>query len=181
MKSNQIKRYKATWLRDCLQLGAIMFVLYLLLSSFTTIKDNNEIEYRQLNYNDFVVIPKFNDIRVAESNTGISYELIGNRFVAKAVFEKDKSFIAKNLASNKIAYILRHEQGHFDITEYITRKLNARLSGIKDYQVAEKLFDQAIIELENMQSRYDKETDHSENVSSQEEWTTRIRGLLLLK
>ncbi len=174
------KNYKSTWFKDSVQL-MIVFILLYLLCSFTVVnKTNTEITWRTLGYNDFTIVDNLDGVKVAESNTGISYELIkGDRFYAKAIFEKNKSYISAKLASNKIDYIITHEQGHFDIAEYVTRKLNLRLNGIKDNQVADKLFNQAIVELETMQVLYDYETDHSEDHDAQKQWILRIRGLLL--
>ena len=175
-----MKNYQATWLRDCVQM-MIVFVLLYLLCSFTTVNEGNtnEITWRKLSYKDFTIKQSLDGIKVAESNTGISYELVkGGRFQATAIFEKDRSFISAKLVSSKIDWIISHEQGHFDIAEIVTRRLNLRLNGVKDDRVADKLFTQALAELDAMQALYDDETDHSEDHEAQNEWTLRFRGLL---
>ena len=175
------KKYSGTWFRDCVQI-IILFILLYILCSFTMTNSNkidNIITWRKLSYKDFTIIQDLGGIKVAESNTGISYELIKDgKSIATAIFEKDKSYISAKLVPSKIDYIISHEQIHFDITELITRRLNLKFKDIKDIQVADKLFNQSLNELETMQVLYDYETNHSENHETQNKWILQIKELL---
>lgn len=72
------------------------------------------------------------------------------------------------------AHILNHEQGHFDITELYARKLRKAFA---EYKVTENykkelsaIFTKLNNERQQMQNRYDKETNHSQNVEKEIQW-----------
>src|SRR5205085_4703224 len=83
----------------------------------------------------------------------------------------------------KTEYILRHEQGHFDITELFARKLAKE---IKEYkfdpqkyqQELNKIYKKVMDEKEDYQERYDKETDFSRNKERQVQWLEKIKDEL---
>ncbi|MFA0964459.1 hypothetical protein AB9P05_21815 [Roseivirga sp. BDSF3-8] len=77
------------------------------------------------------------------------------------------------------AYSLRHEQYHFNLTEYYARRLNRQ---IREEQLkTEKELNDALEttrnDLDQMQDRYDGENNHSLNVSMQRYWEFRIDSL----
>ena len=84
---------------------------------------------------------------------------------------------------HKTDYILTHEQGHFDIAEIFARKLNKLM---KEYnfdwntyrQDLKKIYQDVLDEKEDMQNKYDEETNHSINKEKQEEWLKKISGKL---
>ena len=105
------------------------------------------------------------------SPRGITYKITCS-------FSKNKSW-----GLHKTLYILSHEQGHFDIAEIFARKLNKKMAAYKfdpnNYKEdLKKIYDDIIIEKEEMQNAYDIETDHSINKEKQADWLKRIADML---
>ena len=85
---------------------------------------------------------------------------------------------------HKTEYILSHEQGHFDIAEIFARKLNKRLSeykfNAKTYQKElHKIYEEVTKEKEDIQNKYDKESNHSIRKEEQEQWLKKIKRMLV--
>ncbi len=83
----------------------------------------------------------------------------------------------------KTAYILAHEQGHFDITEIYARKLHEALQSYsfnkKNYkQDVNRAYQKIVMEKEAFQEMYDKQTDHSRKKKEQAAWLIIIKKLL---
>lgn len=84
---------------------------------------------------------------------------------------------------HKTAYILSHEQGHFDIAEVFARKLHKKMSeykfNSKTYQKdLKKIYEEILEEKEETQNAYDSETRHSINKEKQAEWLKKIEKML---
>jgi Bacterial protein of unknown function (DUF922) len=106
---------------------------------------------------------------------------------AYSVMDRCKSGSIKEKQTPKL---LKHEQGHFDISEIWARRLNKKLQGLcgrgKTVKEAEddlkkevdKLFDEHFKDLDKMQKDYDKETEGSRNDAKQTEWNKKISDLL---
>ncbi len=114
------------------------------------------------------------------SNVGFNYETLNDKITSISVF---CSFsISKSWMKNKTQVVLKHEQLHFDITEYFTRKFYKEallLSNMPDSKSHFKeLFEQSTRECEIMQNAYDNETNHGTDGVSQKEWQTKINLLL---
>jgi len=81
-------------------------------------------------------------------------------------------------------YILKHEQVHFDITEYHSRLLRKKLKDhrFKNFAAVEKdimrIFNESSNAANAMQVKYDEETDHSINRKKQAKWNSKIKKLL---
>ncbi len=81
------------------------------------------------------------------------------------------------------AYVLKHEQGHFDIFEIFARRCRKALMEAKltNKNAAKKILE--IIEKNRQQAykyqdKYDKQTQHSQKVEKQEEWNKKIAAEL---
>lgn len=82
--------------------------------------------------------------------------------------------------------LLKHEQVHFDITELAARKMRQRLSLLKLKDLnqnnikakLDKIFNTSTKEQQQMNKKYDSETDHSINKKEQEEWEVKIQNEL---
>lgn len=86
--------------------------------------------------------------------------------------------------------LLAHEQGHFDLTEVVARRLNRRLDGVESRgatgeaaladvkQKIDRAYQQASAELAELQARYDEETWHGKKRVEQREWIVRIGEML---
>lgn len=86
---------------------------------------------------------------------------------------------SKSWGLHKNDHILAHEQGHFDIAEIFARRLYKKLKAYefdkKNYQSDLKgIYDDITKAKEDMQNRYDLETNHSINKEKQAEWLERI-------
>ena len=92
--------------------------------------------------------------------------------------KKNKSW---GLVKNE--WILKHEQGHFDIAEIFARQLNKL---VNEYQFNKSSFQKdldaiyksVVAEKEKFQQQYDDETDYSRIKTKQEEWLKKIEAEL---
>lgn len=84
---------------------------------------------------------------------------------------------------HKNPYILKHEQGHFDITEVYARKLDAAL---KNYKVnfntmkndLQTIYSRITDEKDAMNEQYDNETKHSVDTTMQRVWNQKIERMI---
>jgi hypothetical protein len=111
---------------------------------------------------------------------GIDYNFSpkGLTYKITCSFSKNKSW-----GLHKTAYILTHEQGHFDIAEIHARILNKKMAAYKfdrnTYKTdLRKIYEEVIAEKEMMQNKYDEETNHSIEKDKQAEWNLKIKALL---
>jgi predicted secreted Zn-dependent protease len=79
--------------------------------------------------------------------------------------------------------ILKHEQGHFDITEVFCRKLKKELSKIIPLRSSVQLdvnalFQQINLANDRMQEKYDEETDYGRDPKAQRRWSKFIHAEL---
>jgi hypothetical protein len=164
--------------------------LHLILTIFPallfSLPENTFIDWKadyKLMWDDFKAPPDKNSPNAAETSTAIkfdfSYDGSNLKYHITCQFDKNKSW-----GRVKIDYILSHEQGHFDIAEIFARKLNKSL---KEYTVGNvgnlnkevnKIYDNTMHQLHNMQVAYDTETNFSINKARQEEWLKKISSEL---
>jgi hypothetical protein len=137
---------------------------------------------RKLTWADYKSSPEPDSDAAASTTTylGISYDISNKSFSYKieSRFSKTRSW-----GLHKTAYILSHEQGHFDIAEIFARKLNKKMSAYKfDRRTYEKdldkIYDDVTKEKTAFQNRYDRETNHSINKTEQTKWLTLIATML---
>lgn len=81
--------------------------------------------------------------------------------------------------------LLEHEQLHFDLTELAVRRIRERFDKLKDAcgepggtEGLQPAIAQIDRELQEEQSRYDRETNHGTNPVAQDQWKRRIRQQL---
>lgn len=133
------------------------------------------ISYRQLNWNDFKGKPDSQGVALTCSQ--IYFET--NYSNGKYYFTVYSQFIPeKSFTTTTKERILRHEQGHFDITELMVRRLNAQLKNVSTQTEASDLYQKTVNEWGELEQRYDRETNNSINVAEQERWETEIKKLL---
>jgi hypothetical protein len=163
------------------------FSLFLFSSAalFAQDKDEEVIKWsvsRKLSWADYKASPDPDSDAAASTTTylGISYNITSNSFSYKieSSFSKTRSW-----GLHKTAYILSHEQGHFDIAEVFARKLHRQMSAYKFnkntfQRELKKIYQDILDEKEKMQNDYDKETNHSINKEKQEEWLKKIEKML---
>ena len=120
------------------------------------------IRYKQLTWTDFKGIPTSDHL--ASTCSGIVIE----KDTAYAVFEPDKSWTRTNSVAT-----LRHEQLHFDITDRFAKQISMRLK-TKNWLNLDGWVD----DWEEMETRYDKETDHGNDAEAQARWEREIKSKL---
>ena len=173
-----MKNYKA--------LRAILFVSII---SFSFIQ-NGKKELKEWNiqskllWQDFKGKPNNNSGRAAISDCGISCQMIGEkdtlRFVVKSYFNLTDSWVKKDDEND---FLLKHEQGHFDINEIFARKIRkaikeAKLNKVNANSDFRSLQVKYFTLLNEEQILYDNETKHSVNKIKQLEWDEKIKGQL---
>jgi hypothetical protein len=149
-------------------------------------KDGEFIKWndsRKLVWDDFRAAPQKNGDVAALTAThlGFSYNVVNGKisYNIECRFEKNKSW---GLVKND--WILKHEQGHFDIAEIFARKLFKVLSEYRFNKNSfqkdlDAVYKKIVSEKENFQQEYDVETDFSRNKNSQEKWLKKIEAELL--
>jgi hypothetical protein len=152
---------------------------------FAQDKDEDLIDWssaRQLTWSDYKGSPNANSDAAASTTTylGIEYKMDENGFSYKILcrFSKTKSW-----GRSKTDFILKHEQGHFDIAEIFARKLNKKMSEYQYDKITyrkdlKSIYDSITNEKENLQNQYDSETDHSRKKEQQAEWEKKIEKML---
>ena len=133
---------------------------------------------KRLTWEDYLAKPSSLSDAAAITSTalGIEYHIRNNAltYIITCRFSKTRSW-----GKYKTDYILKHEQGHFDITEIFARKLAKE---IKEYKFNPrkyqddlgKIYKKVMEEKEEFQNKYDLETDYSRNKEKQSEWLKKI-------
>lgn len=165
---------------------------YLLICLFVFLAGSNPVEEtltwnasNKLTWADFKASPDTDSDAVALTASGITFgysvKTSGERIVdfsttVEAHFYPNKSWYFKDKGN---AYILEHEQLHFDITELYARKFRQQLATLKVNQNIKAQMNRlhtAINKVVNdTQTKYDKETQHSINAVKQREWNNFIK------
>jgi len=141
---------------------------------------------QKLSWTDFNAEPP-NSRAAAITASGITYrfssDINGDEvivdFTITAHFYPNKSWYKKDLSS---AYILAHEQLHFDISEIFARKMRKRMNATRFTsnvrKEVKKIYQQINEEMNDFQNSYDKETNFSRDTEQQLVWSKKIEKLL---
>ena len=165
----------------------IIAILVLTLSVLPAVHEKgNEIPWsasRRLTWSDFQGAPDRHATNAALTSSKIVFNYgygseKGFTYSISCVFDKMNSW-----GRVRTDYILSHEQGHFDIAELYTRKLNKMM---KKYTFNSKtspkevpaMYRQLMQDEADYQNVYDSETDFSRNKPGQEAWLNKIRKQL---
>lgn len=137
---------------------------------------------RRLTWADYKAKPNPDSDAAASTTSylGISYNIKSDGF---SYTIESKFSMTRSWGLHKTAYILSHEQGHFDIAEVFARKLHQKMSAYtfdrKTYQKdLKKIYQDILDEKEEMQNEYDRETNHSINKEKQAGWLKKIAAML---
>ena len=163
-------------------------VIMLLIFSFLChkLKAQDTLYWRAtdtLAWSDFQGNPDRSARYLAISSTGISYTYrysdSGIIYTVSACFVRSRSW--RNYGTD--LHVLKHEQGHFDITEIYARKLASQLKLIKPdkktfRKTIETLGEKNISEKNNFQKKYDQETASGTKKRMQRKWEFIIRKQL---
>jgi hypothetical protein len=159
----------------------ILVLAFFIFPLLAIAQDDPFIEWspaQRLTWDDYLARPSSLSDAAAITSTalGIEYHIRNNSFSYKITcrFSKTRSW-----GRYKTAYILQHEQGHFDITEIFARRLAKE---IKEYKFNPrkykedlgKIYQRLMDEKEEYQNKYDLETDYSRDKEKQAEWLKKI-------
>ena len=153
----------------------------------TRITDDDTVHYnstRKLTWADFKAEPRRGSHYAAEVFTSFAYEgkstvengVIILNLMAKAYMLKNSSW-GRPDAHN--AYALNHEQRHFDIVKIIMERFKRKIQvdnlTLEDYNsIIQYQFIETFREMNQLQTQYDNETNHSINQAAQERWNQKI-------
>lgn len=137
---------------------------------------------RKLTWADYKAAPNPASDAAATTTSYLifSYSVSDNNFTYSIASKFSRT---RSWGLHKTAYILSHEQGHFDIAEIYARKFNKKLKEysfnprtyVKDLK---KIYQEILDEKDKMQQDYDRETQHSIHREKQAEWLKKIARLL---
>lgn len=142
---------------------------------------------KKLEWSDFRGEPNADQIWGATTSSGISqsYAIDGMGFLQKANstvvahFYPEYSWVRTR---EKTAYLLGHEQTHFDITEYHARKLKKQIEAFEFTSNSKEEVRQLYAQIEEeriaMQKLFDAETEHSTNHTKEIQWELEVARLL---
>jgi len=138
---------------------------------------------RKLTWTDFTGKPESGTDRAALSSIQIhiDFQFANNdlQWNIRCRFNKKKSW-----GKTRTDYILAHEQAHFDITEIHARKLHERYlaykktNGKDHSKELQRIYQQTMTEENEMQTAYDRETNHSIRKEQQELWLKKVDSLI---
>lgn len=137
-----------------------------------------------LKFIDFPVVG--NDEKKSDAYTSSSinykYKLRGDSLFLRIEhsFNPEKSWVRKKALKN--TYLLKHEQGHFDITEayarlFVDRFLKYRFTSYYKMEI-KKLFEQTLQEAKEVHLLYDKQTNGSNLKDAQAQWNKEILNMM---
>lgn len=139
---------------------------------------------RDLTWADFKGSAPSRTPYVATTFSSIVLEISGSgseiNLVIETAFFPKQSWKKKNVTD----HVLKHEQGHFDITEIYSRILRKTLqeTKFKKYETisteVQKIFMNTSNACEDFQDQYDSETDHSKKTEIQLNWNGKITSML---
>lgn len=181
------------FLRLCVEILAMIklfrYFILIALPGYSALfaQSNNEelltwSDSQKLTWADYKGSPNPQSDAAASTTTylAIEYNISSYSFGYKirSRFSKNRSW-----GLHKTDYILSHEQGHFDIAEIFARKLHQKMSEYKfdkkSYQKdLKKIYEDVTKEKEEMQNKYDKETNHSIRREAQMAWLKKISFML---
>ncbi len=159
----------------------LSLILFLPAVIFFSNKEEQYIDWsneKRLEWDDFKAPPVKNTDAAALTAThlGFSYSFINGKVSYDIVcrFDKTKSW---GLVKNE--WILKHEQGHFDIAEIFARKLNQDVSEYKFNRKSfqkdlDDIYKKVVAEKEAYQNEYDTGSDYSRHRRYQNDWLKKI-------
>ena len=128
-----------------------------------------------------------------EDERSVSHTFCGERWVFKRLDSnsfnfkfKVKCVMVKNLSwvhpNYKTPELLQHEQLHFDLSEYFARKLLFALESAKYTsnfrEEMKEVRHKIALQRNDMQDKYDNQTNHSKNRNMQTKWDLYVKHLL---
>lgn len=163
------------------------FLLIFVFTAPILAQENEKLRWnaeKPLSWNDFKASPKKHLPYKANTNSGISFSWnatessigIELNYEIASNFYPFRSWVKE---IEEVEYLLGHEQLHFDITELYARKLRKALQSYEPGDKIKKELDSIYSEIEKqrrqMQTQFDKETNHSINKEAEFKWRVFIK------
>ena len=145
---------------------------------------------RDLQWSDFTGVVDKTSSYSANTHWNITYRYSGVRFendkaalqglIFKLELDRDKSWIKHESES---AFLLKHEQGHFDIARLCLLEMKQSFDTAAFYKADYKtkpqtLFNAILAKYNALSETYDAETNHSKKQDIQKQWDLRLSRLL---
>ncbi len=164
------------------------YCLALLLISGIATGQSNSTLYKCWNSNNKLIWNDFKGQIPQDESSSKKVAVCPNEIVAKGFWEADRPnfqvtvYFLKNLAWTKDTtslYTLAHEQLHFDIAELYARKLRKKIKELRckfvvDIEVYRNIIQKYLLEKEELNLKYDKDTAHGNYNYRQVEWEQKI-------
>ncbi len=113
------------------------------------------------------------------SNIYLDYDSINDQYTAYAAMNNYQSW--RKMSFEGSEYTLNHEQYHFNLTESVARLMNRQLQNDTLSAVhVNLLLIKERHNLNELQDRYDSESDHGLNVGMQKYWEFKIDSMLIV-
>ena len=130
-----------------------------------------------------------------EKKTSSKYKIKINKITVKSFFTPSKSWMRREVINEvNLPSLLKHEQGHFDLSEEYARKINLQMNKFsgKSYsckntqkekatdeikQMLDKKFKVYTLELKKAHNQYDEETNHGLILHVQKKYNIRFSML----
>jgi hypothetical protein len=157
----------------------VLIIVLCNLKSFGQLKWDSS---SSIKWNNFKGIPNSNFKYEANTYSIINCEYAGSGncffYKVEALFLEEKSWCYIDTTNN----LLKHEQGHFDISEIYARMIRRYLEMNLKKGVANSTIQKGIDSLQRLKNQcqdlYDRETNHSQDISEQIKWQIKIKDLL---
>ncbi|MFP3598947.1 hypothetical protein [Chryseobacterium sp. SIMBA_029] len=167
-----------------------MKILFLIFISFSSLAFSQQYiewnEQQKLSLDDFK-----GEIGISTA-AAVSAVIINYKIISQSIwtgkikikifanFDKSSSWVKPEFKSLQL---LAHEQGHFNITEIFSRKLQKKvdkeIKGSKDFsQKFQKMYDDLYDEHFLFQTKYEVDTDNGRDVENQEKYNKLIEEML---
>lgn len=173
-----------------MKISAILLILFSLVIT-TVIAQEEKMKWnedRLLTWKDFRGTPDKVKDYVASTNSGISLGFASQTSNGNTTYNIEiGSYFYPDLSwyrpGNVSAYILKHEQTHFDISEIFARKLRKKIADLDQLDPSYKenvtqVYNENEYERRLFQSTFDLETEHSNFPDQEREWEQKIADLL---
>jgi len=172
-----------------MMIECFLFVIF----SLINFSDVNTLIWRdnsKLVWDDFKGVPSTSSHYSAESVVTINCEFYYANDTAldvrvHCVFKKNLSWVKPNHMSN---YLLKHEQGHFDIGAIYAKQLRIKMRFLNQYNYIHQKnvvgslvmnhYQNTMADLAAFQHTYDSSTNYSQDVYQQELWNNSIKRML---
>ncbi|MFL1895812.1 hypothetical protein ACJRPK_08920 [Aquimarina sp. 2-A2] len=167
-------------IKICILVPCVAFLCYLHLYSKAFFRENIETKWTKLTWDHFQGIVKpFSPYSASiYSEIKVSYDTISDRYISYAIQENQFSWKKSSVGDDK--HLLRHEQYHFNLTEYYSRRMNSflRVNNIESTDDFMGELNRLSKELGKAQNLYDTETNHNLNTEEQKRWEAKIDSML---